>query len=211
MSAKVGNPFCVGHYCNRTALAESGCCRVCPASSTPPRVMFAHIEKTGGSSIECATVEHEQAGLWMNMGHTKVEYVKGCRKACGWSPLLIGLRNPYDYCACTHASIASVCALLTGPRLRPCRRVGVSLCARRQAFGMCSGAPQPALQRIGADAHVGLWVLPRVGGGGEGRLCAVVAAAAHLRQPVRVRSRSVPRAAPHLMERMRVQTRPLWT
>ena len=101
MSAKVGNPFCVGHYCNRTALAESGCCRVCPASSTPPRVMFAHIEKTGGSSIECATVEHERAGLWMNMGHTKVEYVKGCRKACGWSPLLIGLRNPYDYCACT--------------------------------------------------------------------------------------------------------------
>lgn len=66
-----------------------------------PHLFFLHTEKTGGSSIECATQRLEKNGLITNMGHTTYTMVQNCIPICyngGLRPrLVISIRNPYSW------------------------------------------------------------------------------------------------------------------
>merc|ERR1719469_1259663 len=64
------------------------CATTCTESSfangsSRPHLLFLHTEKTGGSSVECAT-QHTFAkmGIWTNMGHTSRAHVDYCRARC---------------------------------------------------------------------------------------------------------------------------------
>ena len=59
------------------------------------------MQKTGGSTLECATEDQPSIGaLWTNMGHTYVEFVKSCKRRCtfgGIEPkVVVMIREPYD-------------------------------------------------------------------------------------------------------------------
>jgi len=61
-----------------------------------------HVEKTGGSSVECATVRTlVQAGVWTNMGHTDQGAVSACAHRCPERQTftVISIRDPYAYWA----------------------------------------------------------------------------------------------------------------
>ena len=67
-----------------------------------PHILYLHVEKTGGSSIECATgLTLVPRGTWSNMGHTDVASVARCAHQCtfsGVAPLrVISVRDPYEY------------------------------------------------------------------------------------------------------------------
>jgi len=65
-------------------------------------VLFMHVIKTGGSSVECAATDLVTSGRWVNMGHqmnhSDVEY---CIDKCtfgGKRPIVVmSVRNPYAY------------------------------------------------------------------------------------------------------------------
>jgi len=61
-----------------------------------------HVEKTGGSSVECATsTSLVPDGLWSNLGHPIYGAVDMCRRKCtfnGVQPeLIISIREPYSW------------------------------------------------------------------------------------------------------------------
>ena len=68
-----------------------------------PHLLYLHVEKTGGSSIECATQGHDlvDLGLFTNMGHTSERAVDQCRNLCtnrGAAPkTVISIREPYSW------------------------------------------------------------------------------------------------------------------
>lgn len=89
------SPFCSDHSCGQ------GCCNKCSRQQSKPHLLYVHVEKTGGSSIECATeATLVQQGYWTNMGHTWVSALESCRKACSFvqpALVVISVRNPYHY------------------------------------------------------------------------------------------------------------------
>ena len=87
-----------GHFCSNHACASE--CEGCRECRTSARVLFLHTEKTGGSSVECATQRTlVPAGLWTNMGHTSMEAVQRCISACPRRETIIVLsvREPYAF------------------------------------------------------------------------------------------------------------------
>ena len=57
-----------------------------------------HIEKTGGSSIECASQRWHNKGWWTNMGHTSHDNVHGCVQSCNVpTARVLAVRDPYTY------------------------------------------------------------------------------------------------------------------
>ena len=100
--------FCTRHGCKRF------CCNNCPqriaAGNATAHVLFLHTEKTGGSSVECATAGNASLyahGFWTNMGHTTRNDVAHCRERCKphampsgarRAPLIVlSVREPYHY------------------------------------------------------------------------------------------------------------------
>jgi len=69
-----------------------------------PHMLYLHTEKTGGSSIECATQGDDNVlarGLFTNMGHTSVAAVDRCRRQCVHEGVpaqtIISIREPYAW------------------------------------------------------------------------------------------------------------------
>lgn len=68
-----------------------------------PHLLFLHVEKTGGSSVECATQGHDMFhhGIFTNLGHTKKPVVDRCRQACmhdgAPAKAVISIREPYAW------------------------------------------------------------------------------------------------------------------
>lgn len=97
--------FCTEHWCGR------GCCARCEQRAQRPRVLFAHTEKTGGSAVECATVDLALQGAWLNMGHTTAGALRWCARKCAARPaptpqgipLAISVRDPYTYYQSSYA------------------------------------------------------------------------------------------------------------
>ena len=69
----------------------------CDNTSHNP-LLYVHIEKTGGSSIECTTATTlEAAGRWKNLGHVTLDNLRSCREQYPLSKTAISVRDPYDY------------------------------------------------------------------------------------------------------------------
>ena len=106
-----GSAFCAEHWF-RTGLDA---CRRCTGAAGPtpshfrngtrrPHLLYLHIQKTGGSSIECATEGHRMVDdlLWTNLGHMRNAWgghVDACRAECtfnGMAPkVVVSVRDPY--------------------------------------------------------------------------------------------------------------------
>lgn len=104
--------FCMRHDCSRKDdLGRPNNC--CPAASpcklapgATHHLLFVHVEKTGGSSVECATQEWARAGYWTNMGHVGTDgrgdvALRACRRRCEEAgvptAVVISVRDPYAY------------------------------------------------------------------------------------------------------------------
>ncbi len=84
-----------------------GCCRQCRKrtrkdGSVEPHLLYLHVEKTGGSSIECATAQTlVPAGSWTNMGHTDQGSTAQCERRCTFDGVkpkrVVSVRDPYAY------------------------------------------------------------------------------------------------------------------
>lgn len=66
-------------------------------------LLYLHVEKTGGSSIECAT-QHQflvERGFFTNLGHTSRSVADGCRGTCAHegerARTVITVREPYAW------------------------------------------------------------------------------------------------------------------
>ena len=91
------NPFCTSHWCS------SGCAG-CGASACArsAKLLYLHTEKTGGSSVECATQQTlVKAGLWVNLGHNSLANAQRCFESCSGqqSAIVLSVREPYSYWA----------------------------------------------------------------------------------------------------------------
>ena len=97
------NRFCKRHFCRGHCCPQK--CATAPGASH--HLVFLHIEKTGGSSVECASQFWERSGFWTNMGHVQDHaHVRDCSLRCqspSWQTnqtklaIVVGVRNPYDY------------------------------------------------------------------------------------------------------------------
>ena len=87
--------FCTNHRCG------ASCCENCRQRNESVRLYYAHIEHTGGSSIECAAVEIAKRGLFLPMGHSTgisiQSAMRACWEKCGRAPLAISVRDPFAY------------------------------------------------------------------------------------------------------------------
>ena len=81
--------FCANHWCSAT------CCQTCDQSQRP--ILFVHIEKTGGSTIECTTQHLADTGFWVNLGHNQAKNVEACEVKCKPREKLIGVRHPLAF------------------------------------------------------------------------------------------------------------------
>lgn len=65
----------------------------------PNAVLYLHVKKTGGTSLECATANdlEPQTHRWINMGHTYSSAVTGCLRRCPGSTVAISVRDPYAW------------------------------------------------------------------------------------------------------------------
>lgn len=100
VGGSVNVPFCSDHWCGKRSECCPQTCAVVEGASA--HIGFVHVEKTGGSSIECATgLTLVPRGTWSNMGHTDVASVARCAHQCtfsGVAPLrVISVRDPYEY------------------------------------------------------------------------------------------------------------------
>ena len=71
-------------------------------STETPHVTYWHVEKTGGSAIECATQQWQVEGYWDNMGHTSNRRAgSACQQRCDAAGVrvanVISVREPYAY------------------------------------------------------------------------------------------------------------------
>ena len=70
-------------------------------------ILFAHVEKTGGSAIECATQQWQRRGWWTNMGHTTSAALSACAAKCAaGTPTVrvVTVREPYSYWASVYGN-----------------------------------------------------------------------------------------------------------
>ena len=81
--------LCANHWCSAT------CCQTCDQSQRP--ILFVHIEKTGGSTIECTTQHLADTGFWVNLGHNQANNVEACEVKCKPREKLIGVRHPLAF------------------------------------------------------------------------------------------------------------------
>lgn len=109
--------FCSRHTCSRSrqlGLPNDCCpdatpCRLAPNASH--HILFVHVEKTGGSSVECAARDWAQAGYWTSMGHVGTDgrgdaALRACRRRCEDAgvptAVVISVRDPYSYWQSVH-------------------------------------------------------------------------------------------------------------
>jgi hypothetical protein len=97
--------FCTDHYCSDPYQAgHKPCCTGCaapPAGTHTPHFMYHHVEKTGGSSIECAWQNAAKHNLVSLLGHTPKAQYDVCEAQCVARQVrtatLITVRDPYTY------------------------------------------------------------------------------------------------------------------
>ena len=100
--------FCTQHWTGQVARCQHDCAdlerRMCPATYQKrprPHLLYAHVEKTGGSSVECAAQGMVRDGLWTNLGHATIADVVTCRGLCSHGGVrpqtVVSVREPYSY------------------------------------------------------------------------------------------------------------------
>lgn len=61
-------------------------------------MLYIHVEKTGGTSIECATKSLSDRGLWLNLGHTDERAVSACHvQGCSAARVVVSVRDPFAF------------------------------------------------------------------------------------------------------------------
>ena len=111
--------FCTHHWCKERCCRNARACK----SVAPRMFLYAHVEKTGGSAIECASQPLVRAGIWVNLGHTTTHYINSCYAVCPKpSILIVSVRDPLQYYISmyhyTRRRINSGC-LITMQRMMP--------------------------------------------------------------------------------------------
>ena len=81
--------FCLPHSCGFR------CCNGCKTNAV--RLYFSHVQKTGGSAVECAVESLVRHGVLISLGHSSILALKHCRDRCGHAPLAVSVRDPYAY------------------------------------------------------------------------------------------------------------------
>ena len=106
----IDGPFCSQHFLG------NGACRQCLAAPARQRslqakggewdkahLLYLHAQKTGGSTLECATQGNQLQSRWTNMGHTHKASVASCIHQCtfdGVAPkVIVMIRDPYEFWA----------------------------------------------------------------------------------------------------------------
>ena len=90
----------VGQRVNQLANASNG-----GGGFKSAHVLYLHAQKTGGSTLECATEGNPLSVRWTNMGHTSRDAVDSCIERCtfgeGTLPpkVVVMVRDPYSFCA----------------------------------------------------------------------------------------------------------------
>lgn len=94
--------FCTNHWPSFSQEGNPSCCARCaqPANNTP-HFLFNHVEKTGGSSLECAWLKAAREGLVTMLGHGNSTFYEACASTCKANHVvtrrLITVREPYSY------------------------------------------------------------------------------------------------------------------
>ena len=87
--------FCANHLCGFS------CCANCVYRKKPVRLYYAHIQHTGGSTLECAAADLANDGLFIPLGHivghNRPAIMSVCHSRCGKAPFALSVRDPYAY------------------------------------------------------------------------------------------------------------------
>ena len=106
VGGSVNVPFCSDHWCGKRSECCPQTCAVVEGASA--HIGFVHVEKTGGSSIECATQWWQYHGFWDNLGHQSEDgdsattNIEGCMSRCQAgiaTAVVAATRDPYLYWA----------------------------------------------------------------------------------------------------------------
>lgn len=98
--------FCTTHRCegHPEACCPTQCTQTQPGT---PHVIFMHVEKTGGSSIECAWQQAQLAGHVSLLGHGSRNVYDTCHARCEAAGVptltMLAVREPYSYWASVYA------------------------------------------------------------------------------------------------------------
>lgn len=91
--------FCSDHSCAYT----TGSCCTAPcqtADSHTPHMIYMHVEKTGGSAVECAWQQAARQGYVDLLGHSPAFEYETCASRCAVpTKKVITVREPYGYWA----------------------------------------------------------------------------------------------------------------
>ena len=106
VGGSVNVPFCSDHWCGKRSECCPQTCAVVEGATA--HIGFVHVEKTGGSSIECATQWWQYHGFWDNLGHQSEDgdsattNIEGCMSRCQAgiaTAVVAATRDPYLYWA----------------------------------------------------------------------------------------------------------------
>ena len=88
--------FCSDHQCGERL---TGCCPRPCNHRQGYHYLLMHVEKTGGSSVECALQAAADRGLVDLMGHSNYSASKACQARCGDRRVvrILTVRNPFTY------------------------------------------------------------------------------------------------------------------